>query len=26
LAPDGSLTFTRDLGSDEVYALDVKWP
>jgi len=26
LAPDGSLTFTRDLGSDEIYALDVKWP
>jgi hypothetical protein len=26
LAADGSLTFTRDLGSDEIYALDVKWP
>jgi eukaryotic-like serine/threonine-protein kinase len=26
LAPDGSLTFTRDLGSDEIYALDVTWP
>jgi len=26
LAADGSPTFTRDLGSDEIYALDVKWP
>ena len=26
VAADGSLTFTRDLGSDEIYALDVKWP
>jgi hypothetical protein len=26
LAPDGSVTLTRDLGSDEIYALDVKWP
>jgi eukaryotic-like serine/threonine-protein kinase len=25
LAPDGSVTLTRDLGSDEIYALDVKW-
>ncbi len=26
LALDGSPTLTRDLGSDEIYALDVKWP
>ena len=26
LAPDGSATLTHDLGSDEIYALDVKWP
>jgi hypothetical protein len=26
VAADGSPTLTRDLGSDEIYALDVKWP
>jgi eukaryotic-like serine/threonine-protein kinase len=26
VAADGSPTLTRDVGSDEVYALDVKWP
>ena len=26
IATDGSVTFTRDVGSEEVYALDVKWP
>ena len=25
-APDGSLVFTRDIGSQEIYALTVKWP
>lgn len=26
VAPDGSAVFTRDIGSQEVYALTVKWP
>jgi eukaryotic-like serine/threonine-protein kinase len=26
VAADGSPTLTRDVGSDEIYALDVKWP
>ena len=26
VAPDGSAVFTRDTGSQEVYALSVKWP
>jgi len=26
IAADGSPTLTRDVGSDEIYALDVKWP
>jgi hypothetical protein len=26
VAPDGSAVFTRDIGTQEVYALDVKWP
>ena len=26
LAADGSPTLTHDVGSDEIYALDVKWP
>lgn len=26
LAPDGSFALTRDVGSSEIYALDVKWP
>jgi hypothetical protein len=26
LAPDGSALFVRDLGSDEIYALDVQLP
>ena len=25
-AVDGSPTLTHDVGSDEIYALDVKWP
>ena len=25
VAPDGSPVFTRDIGSEEIYALDVKW-
>ena len=25
-AADGSVTLTRDVGSDEIYALDVTWP
>ena len=25
-APDGSPVFTRDLSTQEIYALDVKWP
>jgi len=23
---DGSIVLTRDVGSSEIYALDVKWP
>ena len=26
VAPDGSPIFTRDIGSQEIYALTVKWP
>jgi hypothetical protein len=26
VAPDGSPVFTRDIGSQEIYALAVKWP
>jgi hypothetical protein len=26
VAPDGSPVFTRDIGSEEVYALNVRWP
>jgi hypothetical protein len=26
IATDGSPTLTHDVGSDEIYALDVKWP
>ena len=26
VAPDGSPVFTRDIGTQEVYALSVKWP
>jgi Tol biopolymer transport system component len=26
VAPDGSPVFTRDIGSQEVYALTIKWP
>ena len=26
VAPDGSPVFTRDIGSQEIYALQVKWP
>jgi sugar lactone lactonase YvrE len=26
LAPDGSLVFTRDIASQEIYALNVRWP
>jgi hypothetical protein len=26
VAPDGSPVFTRDLGTEEIYALTVKWP
>lgn len=26
IAADGSVALTRDVGSDEIYALDVKWP
>lgn len=25
-APDGSVLVTRDIGTQEIYALDVKWP
>jgi hypothetical protein len=24
--PDGSPVFTRDIGTQEIYALNVKWP
>ncbi len=26
VAPDGSPTFTRDIGTQEIYALNVRWP
>jgi eukaryotic-like serine/threonine-protein kinase len=26
LTPNGELLFTRDIGTQEIYALDVKWP
>ncbi len=26
VAPDGSAVFTRDIGSEEIYALKMKWP
>lgn len=26
VAPDGSAVFTRDLSTQEIHALDVKWP
>ena len=26
VTPDGSVLLTRDSGSDEIYALTVKWP
>jgi serine/threonine protein kinase len=26
VAPDGSMLFTRDIGTQEIYALTVKWP
>jgi hypothetical protein len=26
VAPDGSPVFTRDIGTQEIYALTVKWP
>jgi hypothetical protein len=26
IAPDGSPVFTRDIGTQEIYALTVKWP
>jgi len=26
VAPDGSAVFTRDVGTQEIYALSVKWP
>jgi eukaryotic-like serine/threonine-protein kinase len=26
LAPDGSLIFTRDIGTQEIYALNIHWP
>ena len=26
VAPDGSPIFTRDIGTQEIYALMVKWP
>jgi dipeptidyl aminopeptidase/acylaminoacyl peptidase len=26
VAPDGSVVFTRDIGTQEIYALTVKWP
>jgi hypothetical protein len=25
-APDGSIVFTRDIGTQEIYALNIKWP
>jgi hypothetical protein len=26
VAPDGSAVFTRDIGTQEIYALTIKWP
>ncbi len=26
VAPDGALVFTRDVGTEEIYALTLKWP
>jgi hypothetical protein len=26
VAPDGSAVFTRDIGTQEIYALTMKWP
>jgi hypothetical protein len=26
VAPDGSPVLTRDIGTQEIYALSVKWP
>jgi hypothetical protein len=26
VAPDGSPVFTRDIGTQEIYALTVRWP
>jgi len=26
IGPDGSVLITRDIGTQEIYALDVKWP
>jgi hypothetical protein len=26
VAPDGSAVFTRDVGTQEVYALSLQWP
>jgi hypothetical protein len=26
VAPDGSAVFTRDIGTEEIYALTLKWP
>ena len=26
VAPDGSPIFTRDIGTQEIYALTIKWP
>ena len=26
VAPDGSAVFTRDVGTQEIYALTLKWP
>lgn len=26
IAPDGSVLVTRDIGTQEIYAVDVKWP
>ncbi|SPE37140.1 hypothetical protein SBA3_2590015 [Candidatus Sulfopaludibacter sp. SbA3] len=26
VAPDGSAVFARDIGTQEIYALTVKWP
>ena len=26
VAPNGSPVFTRDIGSQEIYALTVRWP